>query len=340
MKYAKGQFHLILPGLLGPLPGPTNNTPNSPPLETLLSKADRTDHPGKDPESTLFTLFGVEKQQGQDWPSAAVSHHGTQPDNEKSWWLHADPVMLRPDMERLLLFPADALAVQPSEADELITLLNGHFKDDGWQLQAMAPDHWLLRLNDQPAITTSPLHEVAGRSMFPFLPKGDDALRWHGLVNEAQMLLYNAPVNQARREAGSLEINGLWLWGSGRLPEVKTDSWTQVLSDNPLARGLGRLAGASVRGLEGEFPHGEGDLLLCRDDLYPSVLMGDPMEWSERLQALTPWFEQLLDGLRRGHWTRLLLYPCNGHSYALSGAALRRFWRRKRPLQHFLTDGS
>jgi len=322
------------------MPGSANDYPSCPSLETLLSKADKTTCQGKDPESTLFSLFGIHKPQHGDWPSAAVSHCGIQANSDQAFRLHADPVMLRPDMERLLLFPADALDIEQAEADSLIALINDHFQDDGWQLQSITPKQWLLRLSDPPAIITCPLHEVAGRSMLPFLPKGKDALRWHGLLNEAQMLLFNAPVNLARREAGRPEIAGLWLWGGGQSPSVTAGNWTRVASDQPLARGLGRLAGASVSGWKEELPQGEGDLLLYRETLFPPVMMGDPMEWTARLQALVPWFEQLLDGLRHGCWSRLLLYPCNGHSYSVSGTALRRFWRRKRSLQNFLLDAS
>ncbi len=338
MTESKGQLHVVLPGLLGPIPNPDQNVPDLPALSRLLSRADKSGNQGADPESTLFPLFGVQRSSTGDWPSAAVCQYGCGGEAGEGWWLHADPVLLRPDMERLLLFPAEALGIEQAEAQSLIELLDGHFRDDGWRLRAMASDRWLLRLAEAPSIVTRALHEVAGRSMFPFLPDGKDALRWHGLLNEAQMLLFNAPVNQARRAQGRLEINGLWLWGGGRLPTTSADHWRQVVSDHPLARGLGRLAGAEVRGLDEELPQGQGGLLLYRDELFAPVLMGDPMEWERRLQTLAPWFGGLLEGVRQGRWRRLLLYPCNGHSYAVNAAGLRRFWRRPRPLQHFFGE--
>jgi hypothetical protein len=331
-----GQLHVVIPGLLSPPSGLAGPMPSGRALETLLSRADRAPCPGDDPESTLFPLFGIERGPAADWPSAAVCHYGhSMGQDPEGYWLHADPVMLRPDMERLLLFPADALAIEQSEADELLALLNAHFQDQGWLMESVTPDQWLLRVEPDPAIVTRPLRQAAGRSVFPFLPTGDDALRWHGLLNEAQMLMYQAPVNEARRARGRPEINGLWMWGGGGLPGIVPGKWRQVVSSSPLARGLGRLAAASVNDFDGVLPEGEGHRLAYRDDLSGPLLMGDAGQWSDRVQQLLPWFDDLLEGVRRGRWSRLLLYPCNGRCYGVTASDLRRFWRRVRPLGGF-----
>ncbi len=337
MTAAEAQLHLVVPGLLGPVNGLVPSVGRYPALESLLSKADRRPQPGADPPSVLLPLFGIEKAAGADWPSAALCSHGLGLGG--GWWLHADPVMLRPDMERLLLFPSAALDIRAGEADSLIQLLNGHFRDDGWQLHAVSADRWLLHLAEAPAIATRPLHEVVGRSVFPLLPRGEDALRWHGLLNEAQMLMFDAPVNQTRREQGHGEINGIWPWGGGALPSCSGNNWHAVLSNDPLAVGLGRLAGARVLAADAE-PPSRGDVLVYRDELSAPLLTGDPAAWLERFETLAPEFDRWLGGLRQRRWSRLLLYPCNGHSYCVSAAALRRFWRRSQPFAQFLSAGA
>jgi len=43
-------------------------------------------------------------------------------------------------------------------------------------------------------------------------PKGVEALHWHQLFNEIQMLLFSHPVNEAREVRGELPVNSVWLW--------------------------------------------------------------------------------------------------------------------------------
>ncbi len=337
MSKTPGQLHLILPGLQGSNTGWAEQFPDCSNLQTLLSRARIDQVPGSDAESTLLPLFGIDKPTGRDWPSAALCQQTLSVEDDSGWWLHADPVMLRPDMDRLLVFPAEALEICSVESAKLIDLLNEHFQQDGWRLQALKNDRWLLRLEDDPAVNTHPLAEVAGRSMFPFLPEGEKALHWHGLLNEAQMLLFNADANEKRREQGRVEINGLWFWGGGRLPSVEAGDWTRLLAEHPLARGLGRRAGILVEDLQVPLHAEEGNTLVFRDDLLATFLLGDVQAWSDVLVELEPWFETLLLGTRQGRWSELLLYPCDGRRFRLNRLDLLHFWRRPKPLGQLLS---
>ena len=49
---------------------------------------------------------------------------------------HADPVHLRPDRDRLILFDSRNLGITHEEAGALVGLFNGHFAADGMRLQA------------------------------------------------------------------------------------------------------------------------------------------------------------------------------------------------------------
>ena len=211
MNSTPNRLHLVIPGLLGPLGRFEEEgiAPRTPILETLLARADRSGAGGDDHLSTLFGLFGYSAPQGADWPSAALCRLADGGAADTGYWLHADPVLLKPDMDRLLLFDGRSLEIAPVEAEVLGKLILGHFADQGWRLEQAAPDRWYLQLPEAPALVTRPLHRVAGRNLFPFLPEGGDRGRWRSLLNEIQMLLHHADVNQARRAAGRPEINGL-----------------------------------------------------------------------------------------------------------------------------------
>ena len=330
------RLHLVIPGLFGPL-GRLEEAgiePRTPILETLLARADRSGARGDDYLSTLFGLFGYDAPQGTDWPSAALCRLAEGGGPDAGYWLHADPVFLKPDMDRLLLFDGRSLEIASEEAKGLGELILGHFADQGWRLEQAAPDRWYLRLPEAPALETHPLHRVTGRNLFPFLPEGADRSRWRGLLNEIQMLLYHADVNQARRAAGRPEINGLWLWGGGRLPAAANSGRQRVYTDHPLAAGLARHAGVELQALPGHLDQAEitGDCLMYRDDLLQPLLVADAATWSRNLERLESLLETLGDALRRNRIEALLLYPCNGHSYRITRSGLRRFWRRRKPI--------
>ena len=182
-----------------------------PHLETLLARADKGAAPGSDHLSTLFGLFEYPSLQEVDWPSAAIcrlADDGAEDDGigDTGYWLHADPVHLKPDMDRLLLFPGRTLDITPQEAGALGELLLEHFSGMGWRLEQGSPEHWYLRLPEPPQLLTQPLHRVTGRNLFPFLPQGEAGVRWRSLLNEIQMLLHHAEVNRMRSAAGQPEV--------------------------------------------------------------------------------------------------------------------------------------
>jgi hypothetical protein len=335
-------MHVVVPGLLGPLPGSEAEgvRPDVPVLETLLSRSAREEVAGQDYVSTLFGLFGVAEPRGADWPSAAVCGLADDRATQDGCWFHADPVHLEPDADRLLLFDAESLAIGEDEATHIAGLVDDHFSAEGWHLEVAAADRWYLRLRDCPSVTTRPLQDVIGRDMHPFLPSGREASKWRGLLNELQMLLFHARDNERRREQGRPLINGVWLWGGGRLPRAPGRMWSHVLSDHPLARGLGILAGAEAQplgtGNRGDGP--DGDCLVFHHGLLRPIADLDFAAWCRELETLEADLCRFRDRVRAGRQEALLLYPCNGQRYRVTRSSLRKLWRRPRPIGSMLAS--
>ncbi|HET9483948.1 MAG TPA: phosphoglycerate mutase, partial [Xanthomonadales bacterium] len=85
-----------------------------------------------------------------------------------------------------------------------------------------------------------------GDDLLAHLPRGAGEARWRRLLNEAQVLLHQHPLNAARTAKAQLPVNSLWLWGAGPVPDwVRTDVAT-VVSDDPLLVGLAKLANVTV----------------------------------------------------------------------------------------------
>ncbi len=68
-------LHLLVPGLLGPMP--TLNQAGAPLdfklLERLLARAHRVAHPGHDLESVLFRLFGISADDDRNLPLRPIA---------------------------------------------------------------------------------------------------------------------------------------------------------------------------------------------------------------------------------------------------------------------------
>jgi Uncharacterized protein conserved in bacteria len=327
-------------------------------LKTLLARANVEAFGTSALEATLFALFGWQGAPHKDLPVAAVTRVVDAGTPEEGWWLRADPVHLRADQDRVLLFDHRVLGIQPEEAEILCTALNSYYEAQAWRFEALHPARWYVRLPRALALRTHALAAVVGCDIHAYLPEGPDGRRWRMILNEIQMLLHANPINTAREEQNEPTINGVWLWGGGALPKTLTAPFTQVLSDEPLALGLARLAGIPSQPLPetaaqwvewsnsgGEFlarsalaggtPAGsapaENHLVVVTAGLGLGSRYDHASTATERLRSLEArWMAPLHSALKRGDLDELCLYPGSGERFRITPASLRRFWRRWR----------
>jgi hypothetical protein len=255
--------------------------------------------------------------------------------------MHADPVHLRPDRDRLRLFDARQLGISRAEADALVAEVNAHFAGDGLRLVAPAAARWYLTAERPPALETAPLERVIGRSLDGHLPDGSDARRWAALMNEVQMLLFQSPVNQAREAAGRPAVNGLWTWGGGHWRPLPNDRVpARVQGGGPLAVGLAAAAGAAAEPLPAHAEAAPGTTLAVHDRLLDAALDADETAWAAAAVALDRWLAPVLDALRGGALAELTIDACDGRGWRVRRAGLLRLWRRPRPLVARLSVGA
>jgi hypothetical protein len=105
--------------------------------------------------------------------------------------------------------------VSEDEAAQLIAALNAHFAQDGLTWFAIAPRQWLVSVPGKLAVQT--VDPWAGVNMpARFVPmQGADARRLRKWTTEAQMILFEHPVNVARQARGERAVNSVWMWASG-----------------------------------------------------------------------------------------------------------------------------
>ncbi|RMG33274.1 MAG: hypothetical protein D6720_11755 [Gammaproteobacteria bacterium] len=308
-------IHLVAPGLLGPFPRFTEQRefPPLPALQTLLARADREVGPDSY-AGVLFELFGMpDPGPAASLPTASLCYLADSGDPDESrYLLHADPIHLRPDQDRLLAFDFHRHPLDPEEAEAFVAAFNAHFAEDGLELLAPHPTHWYLAVDEPPEVQFQPLSEILGRNIDLFLPEGPDARRWRAWLNETQMLFYGLPVNTARETQQQWPVSGLWFSGAGRRPRVLGG---QVVPDAealqcPLVAGLA--ACAEQRGDES---------LQVVHDPGRAVLEADFEAWSQTMQDLDRRLAELMG-------QELRLYSCDGRVWSWQPAHRWRLWRQ------------
>lgn len=332
---ANRRIDLPIPGLFGPIPILPEDSPDLPSLSRVLGKAERSPCEGVDLISVLFDRFALEIPKDRDLPSAPFSYLAEVPNAPcEGYWLHADPVHLRPDRDQLVLFHASDLQLDQGEADALVGLFNGHFAADNLRLEAPVPERWYLKAQQPPRIRTRPLADVVGRGIERSYIRGEDAAQWMRWLNEVQMLFHHSPVNQRRELAGRPTVNAIWPWGGGFLPETMPQSgYGSVFAGDSLATGLAKAARVETHPLP-EDPQEtlacvrSGPTLVLWDTLWPAVVGSDGATWVREMSRLAPWLDKLIRSLKAGEVDEVTLYPCDGTRLKLTRGALRRFWRR------------
>ena len=308
---------------------------SAPALELLLARGRRTAVPPASPEAWLGDAFGLA---AGPLPAGALTAFAHGRDAGAGLWLRADPVHLRADRDRVLLLPSAGFEISADEARQLCEELNRHFADQ-FALHPFTTDRWGLLAKAAIDVRSLPPLEIAGRDIDKELPDK----RWHALLNEVQMALYQHEVNTAREARGAPVVNGVWLWGAGALPDKARGPWQSVSADDPVALGLAKLAGMRHRApgpgaaawLE-RTPE-DGRHLVLLDSLRGAQALGDAEALAARLQALEAhWFAPLLAALRAGRVGMVTLHaPDAGAAFETVRGDLRRFWRRTRPLAHY-----
>lgn len=315
---------------------------NVPALETLLARAQPAPLPAGSLETWLCDRFGVA---GAAVAPVTLRADGMEPG--AAYWLRADPVHLFLRHNQMVL--QAELPLSPDEASSLCASLNAHFSGAGMHYFAPHPQRWYLQLEAEPGMQAHPLAQVAGKNVHAHLPQGPDALYWHGVLNEIQMLFHGHALNLAREARGELPINSVWLWGGGRegarLARLARPCG-KLCGDSALADAFARAAGMPGGALPDDardWLDGGGDLLLVWEGLQRAVLRGDLQAWQHAMLQ----FEQrcaapLLDALRAGRIERIVLdVPGEApRRFVLARGAAWKLWRRPKPLAGYGATGA
>lgn len=307
-----------------------------PALEQLLSKGRSCNLRVPSANHLRFSLFGIEP--GELLPVAALTHVS---DREKAldsnyFWLRSDPVTLWADMARVFMTSHGFADLDPYERNEIENCIRGVLLAEGIDLHAEHPERWCIALNEPLEFEFKPLDDALGMDLADALPDHPEARFWRRIITEIQVALHNCPVNIRRRQRGRQEINSVWFWGGGFIPEAAPhDLIDTIYSNHPVSRGLAiindcRLKSQSMA-THAEFGRDGRTILI---DWIPGSQY--PVEELEHLEDLTRQLIRLAD---QGD-IEFLMYAGTGEGQSYDRRARRRFWRRKTPLSRPVTAGA
>lgn len=150
--------------------------------------------------------------------------------------------------------------ISTEEARALISALNEELGSDEIRFYPGVRYRHICKIKghkDTLLATCTPPHDIPGKPIAEFLPKGPGSALLQELMKRSKAVLEGHQVNQKREARGEVPANMVWLfWGSGQIPEMP--SFKQVYgldaamtSGVDLLRGLARMAGMDVLDIPG-----------------------------------------------------------------------------------------
>lgn len=80
----------------------------------------------------------------------------------------------------------------------------------------------LLHGNKDLTVEFTPPHDITGRKIGEYMPKGQGSDVFRELIKRSAVVLKNHPVNIERKEKGKNPANAIWFWGKGTKPKLES----------------------------------------------------------------------------------------------------------------------
>jgi 2,3-bisphosphoglycerate-independent phosphoglycerate mutase len=160
-------------------------------------------------------------------------------------------VTLRAGGNDVIMDDYSAGHISTEEAREFILAINEKLGSEDIQFfPGVSYRHLMVwKERDFSSLSLTPPHDITGRGIKEFLPKGSFAAEEiHALLNSSQMVLKAHPLNRTKEDKGGKPANSIWLWGQGKRPAMPTFRERfglegSVISAVDLLKGIGICAG-------------------------------------------------------------------------------------------------
>jgi len=150
--------------------------------------------------------------------------------------------------------------ISTSEAQQLIGALNESLGSDKVHFYPGVSYRHICKLKEREdtlLATCTPPHDIPGKPVAEFLPKGSGSELLRDLMEHSQAVLREHPVNVERRSRGDIPATMAWLfWSSGKVPDLPAFKQiyrlnAAITSAVDVLRGLARMMGMRVLDIPG-----------------------------------------------------------------------------------------
>jgi 2,3-bisphosphoglycerate-independent phosphoglycerate mutase len=165
-------------------------------------------------------------------------------------------VTLMTDAEYIMEdFTAGHIATE--EAKRILADINNYLGSSNFQFYpGVSYRHLFVWKNGKGDLETTPPHDITGKEIKDYLPRGEGMEEIRRLMERSQVFLRDHPVNRSRISEGKKAANSIWLWGQGRAPKFAklTEKYGLkggMISAVNLLNGIGIYAGLKVMHVDG-----------------------------------------------------------------------------------------
>jgi len=166
--------------------------------------------------------------------------------------LRCNLVTLGKEDENTIMADYSAGHITTEEATELINAVKNELDEEGMIFHpGISYRHLLVWSGGNKDVTTTPPHDISGKSIDPHMPAGAGSEKLIKLIIKSREVLKDHPVNKKRIERGESPATSIWLWGQGTAPKMPTleelyGITGSVISAVHLVKGIGHYAKMNV----------------------------------------------------------------------------------------------
>lgn len=160
-------------------------------------------------------------------------------------------VSLEGEFENAVMADYSAGHISQEIAGEIVQSIKEKFESDSFKFfPGLSYRHIFIWKKGRSEMLTTPPHDIVGKKIEPYLPRGEGAHLIIDLMKEIFLFLKTHQFSKPHR------ANAVWLWGQGKKMELKslkerTGLKGAVIAAVNLIKGVGRLAGLDLIEVEG-----------------------------------------------------------------------------------------
>lgn len=231
-----------------------------------------------------------------------AAQHGHALQASQGWALMA-PAHLHITTDSINLLDPAALALSHEHNLALLDAVQTLWAEDGMRLELLPNGVWLAQADWLQGLALPSIDKAINHDVRALMPNFRQTQTLQRLQTEAQMLLYNHAVNDARAAQRQAGVNALWVWGTGRTPEMPASATSQAIHvhetlRSPALQGDYYAWHSAWQSLDKELAqwlstgtHNQAELrlILCGDNQAVTLTLQQPSLWARLSQTITQW---------------------------------------------------